>query len=148
VKVRIPAKAFVLVADGRKALLLANHGEATHPDLRLETSLENATNPATHQQGRDRPGRAIQSVGNRRSAVETTDFHQRREIAFAAEAAEMTLRAVQNRPSAKVIVVAPPAILSELRSRFSRLGPQVIAEIDKDLTNHPIPEIEAILGAQ
>jgi protein required for attachment to host cells len=146
--VKIPAKAFVLVADGRKALLLANHGEATHPDLRLETSLENAANPATHQQGRDRPGRAFQSVGNRRSAVETTDIHQQSETAFAAQAAEMTLHAIRNRPSAKVIVIAPPAILSELRSRFARLGSRVIAEIDKELTNHPIPEIEAILGAQ
>jgi len=60
----------------------------------------------------------------------------------------MTLRAVQKRPSAKVIIVAPPRILAELRLRLSRLGPQIIAEIDKDLTNHPISEIEAMLAAR
>jgi protein required for attachment to host cells len=146
--VKIPASALILVADGRKALLLANHGSAAHPDLRLEASLENAPNPATHEQGTDRPGRSFQSVGNRRSAVETKDIHQQSETAFAAEAGEMALRVVQNRPSAKLIVVAPPPMLAELRSTLSRLTSQVVAEIDKDLTKHPISEIQAILSGR
>jgi protein required for attachment to host cells len=147
-EVKIPANTFILVADGRKALLLSNHGDAVHPDLRLDVSVENAPNPLSHEQGRDRPGRAFQSVGHRRSAVETMDIHQESETAFAAKAAEITLRAVEKRPSAKIVVVAPPVILAELRSRFSTLGAQVIAEIAKDLTKHPISEIAAILAAR
>jgi protein required for attachment to host cells len=143
----VPAGALVLVADGRKALLLSNHGDAAYPDLRVEVSLESAPNPPSHEQGKDRPGRAFESVGHRRSAVETKDIHRESETAFAAQAAEMTLRTIRNRPSAKVIVVAPPAILAELRSRFSRLAAQIIAEIDKDLTKHPLSEIEAIVAA-
>ena len=50
-KNRIPHKARVLVADGRKALLLKNAGDELHPNLKLEESLEAPPNPATHEHG-------------------------------------------------------------------------------------------------
>lgn len=78
----------VLVADGRKMLFLRNHGDETQMDLQLEAHQEQ-DNPLTHEQGTDVPGRSFASVGNRRSAMAETDFHQLQEDRFAAEAADL-----------------------------------------------------------
>lgn len=46
-----------------------------------------------------------------------------------------------------LIVVAPPRTLAVLRKRFGRaVRERIVAEIGKDLTNHPVSEIAAILG--
>ena len=46
----------------------------------------------------------------------------------------------------KLIVVAPARTLAELRQRFSKeLRATVMAELDKDLTKHPVHEIERLL---
>ena len=51
----IPAGAWILVADGKKALLLRNDGEELYPNLHvIKKSVQE--NPATHVQGTDRPG--------------------------------------------------------------------------------------------
>jgi protein required for attachment to host cells len=45
-----------------------------------------------------------------------------------------------------LVVVAPPRTLADLRRSFSDgLRAKIIAEVDKDLTNHPVYEIERLL---
>ena len=45
-----------------------------------------------------------------------------------------------------MIVVAPPKVLGELRREFSQEAQKrIAAEINKDLTNHTIPDIERLL---
>ena len=42
-----------------------------------------------------------------------------------------------------LIVVAPPRALADLRNAFhADVRSRILAEIDKDLTNHPIYDIE------
>jgi protein required for attachment to host cells len=42
-----------------------------------------------------------------------------------------------------VVVAAPPRTLAELRNRFSdKVRQLVLAEVTKDLTKHPVYEIE------
>ena len=70
----ISHNALVLIGDGQKALFLRNKGTAHQVKLEVEQILEQ-DNPATREQGTDRPGRSVASVGTARSAVEEVDWH-------------------------------------------------------------------------
>lgn len=143
-KVALPHDVWVLVGDGRKALVLRNHGDATYPDLRSVSVLRDESNPATASQGTDRPGRSIDHATGRRSGVEQTDWHELGEQRFVQSvAAQLSGR---EKDIAALVVVAPPRTLSELRSAFSDgLRKKVVAEVTKDLTHHPVHEIERLL---
>jgi protein required for attachment to host cells len=53
---------------------------------------------------------------------------------------------VRTRRVPALIVVAPPKTLADLRNAFHEdIKSRVIAEINKDLTKHPIGEIESHL---
>lgn len=144
-KMLIPHQALVLVADGRKFLLLRNVGHSSDPVLVFEGNGEQE-NPPTQLQGSDTPGRSA-SYGNARSAMEQTDFHQLEEDRFAGDVAGLLGRLASAGDFTKLVVVAPPRTLAELRRRFSRpLNDRVVAEVSKDLTNHPVAEIAAILS--
>jgi protein required for attachment to host cells len=140
--VRLPHGAWVLVADGRKALLLVNEGDEDYPDLRVEQTIEAPPNPPTRNQGADRPGRAIFS--SRRSAVGQTDWHKIGEVQFAASVVDRLL--AESAPSA-LVLAAPPAFLAELRKRLpKRIRAKVLAELDKDLTHLTVHEIERMIA--
>lgn len=143
----VPHEAHVLVADGRKLLLLRNAGDATHPNLEVIRKREQE-NPPTREQGTDQPGRAFSSNGSGRNAYEQTDFHEIEEQRFAAEVADMLKRRALANDFDKLIVVAPPSTLGELRKHYHKEVQQRIAgELAKDLTGHPIDEIERLLIA-
>lgn len=143
----IPYQAWVLVADGRKSLLLRNEGDADLPNLR-RISVEEQDNPATRDQGTDQPGRLHGSGGAARSATEETDWHDIEEHRFAASVAERLNAAAREKKFSDLIVAAPPRTLAELRKHWSKdLQDALRGEVAKDLTAHPIPEIEKILSA-
>jgi protein required for attachment to host cells len=66
--------AFIFVGDGRKALFLRNDGDEKFPNFVTERVFRDE-NPATHEQGVDAPSFAS-AGGGRRSAMETTDWHE------------------------------------------------------------------------
>lgn len=78
---KIKTGTWVVVADGARGLILVNEGTAFEPDLKALRVYEQ-DNPKTSEQGRDRPPRSFQSVGDRRSAMATPDLHQRAEDRF------------------------------------------------------------------
>jgi protein required for attachment to host cells len=142
----IPFDTWVLVADGRKALLMRNAADETRVDLKVLKVIEQPENPKTAEHGTDRPGRAVESATGRRSAMEQTDWHDLAERDFAGEVAEMVERHHRDGDFSKLVVVAPARTLAEFRQRFSReLHGTVVAELDKDLTKHPVHEIERLL---
>jgi protein required for attachment to host cells len=145
----IPSDTLVLVSDGRKALFLRNHGGAGHPELVTETVMEQ-NNPATRDQGTDRPGRnAGTAAGLPKSAMEQTDFHQQAEDRFAVDLAEVLYKKSHIQDFQHLIVVAPPRALGTMRSAFRKeVAHKITAEIAKDLTSHPIPEIARLLKLQ
>lgn len=142
-KLIIPQDALVFVGDGRKALFLRNYGDAKFPNLRTERVIEEE-NPSTHEQGSDRPGRLNEAhVSGRRSAVEPTDWHDIEEHRFARKVAEAVEQMVRGNKATALIVVAPPRTLADLRNAFHPdVKACIIAEINKDLTKHPLIEIE------
>ncbi len=139
----IPHEGYVVVCDGRKALVLRNAGHPLRPDLQVQRVLEAPPNPPTHLQGTDRPPRV--RLGDRRSAIAQTDWHALAERQFAGAVAQ-ALGAID--PLAALVVVAPPRALAELRQALpERLRQVIVAEIDKDLTKHPVDEIRRHLHA-
>ena len=138
---KLPPGAWVLVGDGRKALLLRHDGDERYPNLQAKSVWEAPPNPATHEQGADKAPRVI--FGGRRSAIAQTDWHDLAEHRFADDVAN-TLARVHRESSIKaLIIVAPPRTLASLRAAFpDDLKRAVIAEVAKDLTKHPVHEIE------
>lgn len=143
----LPNNTLVLVADGRKMLFLRNHGNTIKMDLRIEAHYQQ-DNPANRDQASAAPGRSVASVGNRRSAMEETDFHQIEEDRFAAEAADLLRARALGGDFETLVVVAPPRTLGEMRKHYHKeVANRIVDEIDKDLTGRPINEIEAALTA-
>jgi protein required for attachment to host cells len=79
--------AWVFVGDDQKALFLINEGDEMFPNLR-RLLVEEHKDPPSREQGTDAPGRAYSSVGEIRSAVESTDWHELEKERFAASIAE------------------------------------------------------------
>jgi protein required for attachment to host cells len=136
----------VLVGDGQKALFLRNRGNAQRVDLEVERILEQ-DNPATREQGTDRPGRSTASVGVARSAVEEVDWHYLAKERFADVIADALYRHAHDNRFAKLVIIAPPKILGNLRRAFHReVIDRIVGEIPKELTSHPLPQIEKLLA--
>ena len=139
----IPHDAFVFVGDGRKALILRNAGDEKFANFVVEQSYLDV-NPATRDQGADRPGRAFAAAGSsRRSAVEPTDWHDIEEHRFADRVAKALAAVVRERKAPALAIAAPPRTLAELRGALAPdVAAKVALEINKDLTNMPVWEIE------
>jgi len=147
---QVPHNAFVVVADGRKMLFLRNEGDAAAPNLKVAKKRIDH-NPPDHDQASDLAGRmqstradgtAWASGGN----VGNTDFHQLEEDRFAAETASLLKDWAMRDEFEALIVVAPPKTLGALRRHYHHeVSRRLAGEIDKDLTDHSIPEIEAAL---
>jgi protein required for attachment to host cells len=145
---KIPHDAFVFVGDGRKALFLRNEGDEKFPNLKTESVFQDE-NPPTHEQGSDRPGRLGKALDtSQRSAVEAVDWHHIEEHRFAKKVATAMEDIMRARRVPALVVVAPPKTLADLRNAFhADIRARVIAEINKDLTKHPVGEIERHLTA-
>ena len=138
---------WVVVCDGKKALVLENVGDTKV--VRLKTrEVHEQPDAKTSEQGTDKPGRSINSIDARRSAMEQTDWHDQEEERFLQRLASR-LDAEVNAGNAKsVIIVAPPRALGVLRQAYSQNLRNVLrAEIDKDFVRMPVDEIEKRLAA-
>jgi len=144
---RIAHQGFVVVADGRKMLFFRNEGDATNPHLIVERKAVQ-DNPADREQGTDTPGRAFSGNGSGRSAFSETDFHQLEEDRFAADVADLLKTRALRGDFDELIVVAPPKTLGDLRKHYHKeVERRLNGELAKDLTGHPVDEIEKLLIA-
>ncbi|HET9716898.1 MAG TPA: host attachment family protein [Pseudolabrys sp.] len=133
---------WVVVCDGKKALILENAGDSKFPNLKTIQVLEQE-NPPTHELGTDVPGRTNSSIGNIRSAMDQTDWHDQSEQRFLAQLAQRLDAAVSSGKFKSLILVAPPRALGMLRPAYSQAIKGVLrAEIDKDLVKLPVHQIE------
>jgi len=138
-KLAIPHHAMVFVGDGRKALFLRNAGDEKFPN-----SVFAEENPPTHEQGTDRPGRGFAHAGaHRRGSMEQTDWHHLEEHRFVERVAAALEGVVRTRHVPALVIAAPPRTLADLRHALhSDVKSHITAEINKDLTKHPIADIE------
>ncbi|GAC1580434.1 MAG: hypothetical protein NVS3B5_14040 [Sphingomicrobium sp.] len=143
----LPNNALVLVTDGRKLLLLRNHGDQNQIDLRVERHDERA-DAKNGEMTTDAPGTNKQSAGYGHTAYEQTDFHQLQENRWAKQAAEQVNRRALRNDFNALAIVAPPKSLGELRKCLHKETiARVMVEIDKEMTGRPIADIEALLVA-
>jgi protein required for attachment to host cells len=146
---QVPHNSFVVVADGKKMLFFRNEGDADFLKLEVERKRETA-GAKDREQKTDAPGRAAgASRGAGRSAYEEVDFHQLEEDRFAADTAEMLRKRALSNEFESLIIVAPPRTLGELRKHYHKeVEKRLAGEVPKDLTGHPVAEIERILQAE
>ncbi|MFD1611527.1 host attachment family protein [Sphingomonas tabacisoli] len=152
---QIPHDSYVLVADGQKMLFFRNQGDEVFPNLEVVSAAEHP-DAETRDQGTDEPGRSAAGGAARasgmgvkagRSAYSETDFHTLEEQHFAADAAEMLKKRALANEFEKLLIVAPPSTLGDLRKHYHKeIEQRLIGEIPKDLTNHPVSEIEKIIS--
>jgi len=144
--VKIAQGEWVLVCDGAKALVLENIGDEKFPNLRTKEVFEQ-DDPKTHEQGTDAPGRSINSIDARRSAMEQTDWHDQAEHRFLHDLAGRLDAAIHAGKTKALIMVAPPRALGVLRHAYSHnVRAALRAEIDKDFVKLPVHEIEKHLA--
>jgi protein required for attachment to host cells len=143
--VHIPARALVLVGDGKRALFLRNRGTPRHVELIVEREMGH-DDPRTRELGTDRPGRKHGSDGHSRSAIEETDRHQQAETRFAVDVAATLYDMEHAHQFEELVVVAPPRMLGDLRAALHpEVEARVIAEVPKDLVSKPVPELAKLL---
>jgi protein required for attachment to host cells len=81
VAIKLKSRTWALVCDSRNFLLLENNGDEDVMDQRV-VAHDETVNPATSDEGADRPGRfAISS--DRRGTTRETDWHRLGEPRFA-----------------------------------------------------------------
>lgn len=138
---------WVLVADGEKALFLRNEGDALYPNLEVVREIREE-NPPTREQGSDRPGRFNDGPSVHRSAVADTDWHRAQKEKFADDIADRLYRLAHRGDFDKLVIVAPPLVLGEMRRKLHKeVSDRIVGEVPKTLTNHPVYEIEKLLMA-
>lgn len=144
-KIAIEKGDWVVVCDGRKALVLENAGDAKFPNLRTRETFDHP-DASTHEQGVSQPGRSFQSMGARRSAVGQTDWHDEAERTFLKNLAAHLNSAVAAGQTKAITMIASPRALGMIRPAYSpALHNAVVQEIHKDLVKKPIYEIEQML---
>ncbi len=144
----LPADAWVIVADGEKALFLVNRGDEI--DMNLEVlRKDQQDNPPAREWAENRPGRFNDGPSVHRSAVDDTDWHQLEKERFAADLAEKLYHFAHDGKFDKLVIIASRVALSELRDQMHQeVRDRLILDTPKVLTNHPIDEIEKLLARE
>lgn len=145
--IKLKHGAWVVIADGEKALFLRNDGNPLAPELHVVEEFHEE-NPPTREQGTDRPGRYNDGPSIHRSAVEEVDWHRVAKERFAESIAERLYTCAHRGDFDHVLLVAPPMVLGEMRKKLHKeVDARVIGELPKTLTNHAVPDIEKLLAA-
>ena len=137
---------WVLIADGAQARVLENTGPGK--GLQQVKGLDWAMPPKQAQDIQaDKPGRSFSSAGAGRSAMEPrTDPVEHRETEFVKSLAANMDRQLQDGAYDRLIVVAAPIALGDIRKAVSPgVRKSIMAELDKDLTNLPTDKLAAHL---
>jgi protein required for attachment to host cells len=132
---KIPKGATVAIADGELLNLFHNEGDETEPKLSALPETANSS---------DNRG----SGGRHQSSSANPSESQLEEDSFAAGTADFLNKQVLDGKIKSLIIVAAPRTLGELRKHYHKALSAVLAgEIPKDLTGHPLSDVENIIAA-
>jgi protein required for attachment to host cells len=145
-KLKIRQGDWVVVCDGKKALVLENAGDDKFLNLKTREVFEHP-DAKTSELGASAPGRSFSTAGHGRSAVEQTDFHEQEEHKFLHKLLGHLDAEIHAGKAKSLILVAPPRALGVLRQAYSHnLRAVLRGEIDKDFVKLPVHEIEKHLA--
>lgn len=139
-------RTYILVADGARARLLLSEGrgkpltEVPGSDIRIDLKPD-------QELSSERPGRVHELANVSRHAIERDDLHRREKERFAQSLAEGLDKRLANREYDRLVIAAAPETLGVIRSALSeKVRAVVLAEVAKDLTKIPNPQIRVHLG--
>lgn len=144
---KIPNATLVLVVDGRKLILLRNHGDEARIDLRIEAEDEQHLT-RDHEQKSDMAGQspAPGNIGLHGGTMKEPDYEQQDEDRWAKKAAEILQRRALANDFPALVVIAPPKTLGVLRQYYHKaVEALLIGELHKEMTDRPVPDIEALV---
>ncbi len=143
-----PTTTWILIADGARARIFANHGPGKGIEAVAGTEFDSDHRP-DRELTSDKPGRTHEFVGETRHAIQPHhDPHRELKRAFSERLAAMLDERLAAKAYDRVVLVAPPVTLGDLRSALSaHVKAAVYAELDKDLTKTPVHELPEHLGA-
>ena len=144
---KLKTDTWVVVANGNKYLILHNLGWPDHLDLRV-LKHDEIDVPQTQDLARDRSGREQEKFRPGSSGHKQADAHEARETAFAKDLVAKLNQRAEQKEFKDIVIIADPETLGEMRPTYSgHLKERLVGEIPKDLTNLPIPDIEAVVNA-
>jgi protein required for attachment to host cells len=140
-------RTWILIADAQHARALASIGPASRLEPVPVMARENAL-PKTSDLMSDRQGRSFESTGATRHPMEPrSDPREQLKIRFAGELVEALDAQLSAGAFQRLVMVAPPQFLGELRSALTpRLKAALHGDLAKDLTKVPDHEIRGHLG--
>lgn len=126
---------WIVVCDGAQGRIFVNRGRDSGL-TEIECVEATQARVPTRALGADRPGRTHESVGQQRHAmVPPADWHDAQKEQFAKEMGKKVNAAALENRFDRVILVAPPQALGDLRKALnSQAIDKVAGEIGKDLT--------------
>jgi protein required for attachment to host cells len=131
----LPHGAIVAVADGATLKLFRNQG--AEPAIDLVALADPGIQPVNSGSGQ-----------RHHDANDNPDNDRRAEDRFAAGAAEHLNRLVLDGKAEKLLVIADPRTLGELRKGFhASVAGKLVGELSKNLIAHPVQDIVAAIRA-
>jgi protein required for attachment to host cells len=133
-----PDRTWIVIADGANAKVFEH--TADNPKLEAVRGVGFATRlPPTRELVTDRPVRSFESRGHARHAkTERTDPHRELKRASAERLAEMLKSGLAAKRYERLILVAPPVTLGDLRDALAKgVRARVAAELAQDLVKTP-----------
>lgn len=130
----LPKGTTIAVADGEKLNLFRNSGDeaglklapAAHSDVDIES----------------------QGSGSRQDSSGNPDASQSSEDGFSAGIVAMLNKRVLDGDIDGLVIIAAPRALGEMRKHYHKaLTAKLLGEIAKDLTGHPVADVEAAIHA-
>lgn len=143
-----PIKTWILIADGARARIVLNdgpgHGIKPGPDKEFE-----GVNLPDRDIVSDRPGRAFDSAGQGRHAMEPrSDPHAHEQRKLHHVLATYLDKEAKKGSFDRLVIVAPPKALGNLRAELSAtVRAKVTGELNKDLTHVAIHDLAKHLGS-
>lgn len=133
---------WILIADGARARLLANKGRGTGLEPALDQEFIGNNLPSRDLTS-DKPGRTFDSGGQGRHSMEPpTDPQRHEQQLFARNLCDLLEEKQKLDAFDRLVVVAPPKTLGDLRAGFSKaVTARITGELNKDLTKTSVHEL-------
>jgi protein required for attachment to host cells len=141
------ARLWYVIADGGRARFVARDDKGAFRTVSSFVSTD--LHARSSDLGRDRPARVMESASPGRSAIEPRrDLHAAAKEDFIKIVAEQIEVEHDRGQFDKLMLVAPPGVLTELKKALSKPVAKLVAKkLQKDLTKVPDHELTAHLAA-
>jgi protein required for attachment to host cells len=143
------AVTWIVVADGARALVVRQTGAGAPLEPVPGHEFVNPSQERTRDLGTDRPGRVTESnlPGQRHAIEPRIDWHRFEKKKFARSIAERLEASAETKAFDRLVLVAPPETLGELRANLGKHGAAKVAgEVAKDLTQIGVSDLPDHLG--